>query len=77
MATIRKYMVSFSFSVVAMLALISFVFLGSSLTHELSGLATYAVALCTATAVAVALAVPMISIGKSRELELEGDEHTA
>ena len=53
-------------SAIALVALIALVFLGATLTANLSGAATYLIMLGASAVLATALAIPTVVVNKSR-----------
>lgn len=65
MTAVRDFLVAFAISTAALMALVSFVFLGSTLMNQFAGLTDYVGALIASGVVAVLLAIPMAAVGTS------------
>src|SRR5699024_5518397 len=78
MTVVRDFLVAFGIVTGVLMALVSFVFLGSTLMNEFVSLADMGEALVASAALSVLLAVPMAAVGTtSRHFDFIGDKSAA
>jgi len=76
MTAVRDFLVAFGVVSGVLMALVSFVFVGSTLMNEFAGLSEMGRALVAAAATSIFLAVPIAAVGTSRDF-LQIDRNAA